>query len=123
MKLSETVELFTDQKDRMEAENQSLVLSFGSQLDQSLKGLHKTILGSVSQQQQQLRCMEEHAQSFLASKCDVRDQNCLLLFLLFLIIIFDYQIISMIIDHKMIDRQHISWNQGLRKCQRHVLQA
>lgn len=95
MKLSETVELFTDQKDRMEAENQSLVLSFGSQLDQSLKGLHKTILGSVSQQQQQLRCMEEHAQSFLASKCDVRDQNCLLLFLLFLIIIFDYQIISM----------------------------
>lgn len=123
MKLSETVELFTDQKDRMEAENQSLVLSFGSQLDQSLKGLHKTILGSVSQQQQQLRCMEEHAQSFLASKCDVRDQNCLLLFLLFLIIIFDYQIISMIIDHKMIDRQHISWNQGLRECQRHILQA
>ncbi|KAL9429121.1 hypothetical protein AB3S75_031015 [Citrus x aurantiifolia] len=59
-----------DQKDRMEAENQSLVLSFGSQLDQSLKELHKTILGSVSQQQQQLRCMEEHAQSFLASKCD-----------------------------------------------------
>lgn len=83
MKLSETVELFTDQKDRMEEENQSLVLSFGSQLDQSLKELHKTILGSVSQQQQQLRCMEEHAQSFLASKCDVRDQNCSLLFLLF----------------------------------------
>ncbi|KAF5947126.1 hypothetical protein HYC85_017354 [Camellia sinensis] len=39
-------------------------------LDQSLKDLHKTILGSVSQQQQQLRCMEEHVSSFLASKYD-----------------------------------------------------
>ncbi|KAL5740666.1 hypothetical protein ACOSP7_029548 [Xanthoceras sorbifolium] len=59
-----------DQKDKMEEENQSIVLSFGSQLDQRLKDLHKSILGSISQQQQQLRCMEEHAQSFLASKCD-----------------------------------------------------
>ncbi|CAB4314859.1 unnamed protein product [Prunus armeniaca] len=59
-----------DQKDRMEAENQSLVLTFGSQLDRSLKDLHKTILGSVSQQQNQLRCMEEHVHSYLASKCD-----------------------------------------------------
>lgn len=56
----------------MEAENQRLILIFGSHLDQSLKDLHKTILGSVSQQQQQIRCMEEHARSFLASKCDVR---------------------------------------------------
>ncbi|KAJ0089052.1 hypothetical protein Patl1_31944 [Pistacia atlantica] len=62
--------LFSDQKDKLEAENHSMVLSFGSQLDQSLKDLHKTILGSISQQQQQLRCMEEHAHSFLASKCD-----------------------------------------------------
>ncbi|KAK0585310.1 hypothetical protein LWI29_026650 [Acer saccharum] len=59
-----------DQKDKMEAENQSIVLSFGSQLDQRLKDLHKSILGSISQQQQQLRSMEEHAHSFLASKCD-----------------------------------------------------
>ncbi|KAK9920725.1 hypothetical protein M0R45_029271 [Rubus argutus] len=59
-----------DQKDRMEAENQNLVLTFGSQLDRSLKDLHKTILGSVSQQQNQLRCMEEHVHSYLASKCD-----------------------------------------------------
>ncbi|KAK9291095.1 hypothetical protein L1049_009282 [Liquidambar formosana] len=59
-----------DQKNRMEAENQGLVLTFGSQLDQSLKDLHKAILGSVSQQEQQLRCMEEHVCSFLASKCD-----------------------------------------------------
>ncbi|KAI8556551.1 hypothetical protein RHMOL_Rhmol05G0262200 [Rhododendron molle] len=59
-----------DQKNRLEAENQGLLLNFGSQLDQSLKDLHKTILGSVSQQQQQLRCLEEHASSFLASKYD-----------------------------------------------------
>ncbi|KAK3226447.1 hypothetical protein Dsin_006309, partial [Dipteronia sinensis] len=59
-----------DQKDKMEAENQSIVLSFGSQLDERLKDLHKSILGSISQQQQQLRIMEEHAHSFLASKCD-----------------------------------------------------
>ncbi|KAJ9180760.1 hypothetical protein P3X46_008969 [Hevea brasiliensis] len=62
-----------DQKDKMEAENQRLILLFGSHLDQSLKDLHKTILGSVSQQQQRIRCMEEHARSFLASKCDATE--------------------------------------------------
>ncbi|XP_050384584.1 kinesin-like protein KIN-5B [Argentina anserina] len=59
-----------DQKNKMEEENKSLVLKFGSQLDRSLNDLHKTILGSVSQQQNQLRCMEEHVHSSLASKCD-----------------------------------------------------
>lgn len=59
-----------DQKDIMETENQSMVLTFGSQLDQSLKDLHRTILGSVSQQQLHLRCMEEHFRSHLASKSD-----------------------------------------------------
>lgn len=56
----------------MEAENHDIVLTFGSQLDQSLKNLHRTILGSVSQQQQEIRCMEEHVSLFLASKNDVR---------------------------------------------------
>ncbi|PIA52990.1 hypothetical protein AQUCO_01000689v1 [Aquilegia coerulea] len=59
-----------DRKNKMESENHGLVLTFGSQLDQSLKNLHRTVLGSVSQQQQELRCMEEHIGSFLASKCD-----------------------------------------------------
>lgn len=63
-----------DQKDKMETENQSMVLNFGSQLDQSLKDLHRTILGSVSQQQLHLRCMEEHVHSHLASKSDVRKE-------------------------------------------------
>ena len=59
----------------METENQSMVLTFGSQLDQSLKDLHRTILGSVSQQQLHLRCMEEHFRSHLASKSDVRKKK------------------------------------------------
>ncbi|KAL4355047.1 hypothetical protein GQ457_06G007820 [Hibiscus cannabinus] len=59
-----------DDKDKMEEENRSIVLTFGSQLNQHLQDLHKTILSSVSLQHQQLRCMEEHAHSFLASKCD-----------------------------------------------------
>ncbi|CAA7042218.1 unnamed protein product [Microthlaspi erraticum] len=64
--------LFTrlDQKDKLESENQSMLLKFGSQLDQNLKDLHRTVLGSVSQQQQQLRTMEEHTHSFLAHKYD-----------------------------------------------------
>ncbi|VVB02499.1 unnamed protein product [Arabis nemorensis] len=64
--------LFTrlDQKDNLESENHSMLLKFGSQLDQSLKDLHRTVLGSVSQQQQQLRTMEEHTHSFLAHKYD-----------------------------------------------------
>ncbi|RZC93239.1 hypothetical protein C5167_030360 [Papaver somniferum] len=65
-------DLFTeiDRKNHMESKNHGLVQSFGSQLDHSLKSLHKTILASVSQQHQQLSSMEEHMCSFLASKCD-----------------------------------------------------
>ncbi|KAI3871163.1 hypothetical protein MKW98_015063 [Papaver atlanticum] len=59
-----------DRKNHMESKNHGLVLGFGSQLDHSLKSLHKTILASVSQQHQQLSSMEEHICSFLASKCD-----------------------------------------------------
>lgn len=67
--------LFPEKKDRLEAENQSLLLTFGSRLDQSLKDLHKTILGSVAEQQEQIRCIEEHVCSFLASKCDVSNRT------------------------------------------------
>lgn len=62
-----------DQKDKMEVENRNMVLTFGSHLDQSLIDLHKTILGSVSEQRQHLRCMEEHTESFLASKTDATE--------------------------------------------------
>lgn len=62
----------TDHKDKLEADNQNLLCTFGSRLDDSLNDLHKVIHGLISQQQQQLRGMEEHVNSFLASKCDVR---------------------------------------------------
>ncbi|GAB2226899.1 hypothetical protein Droror1_Dr00008696 [Drosera rotundifolia] len=57
-----------DQKDKLEAQNRELVLTFGSQLDMSLKDLHKTILVSVSQQQDQLRSIEEQTCSLLARR-------------------------------------------------------
>ncbi|XP_004494989.1 kinesin-like protein KIN-5B [Cicer arietinum] len=59
-----------DHKERMEAENQKLILNFASLLNGSLKDLHTTIIGSISQQQKQLRSMEDHVCSHLASKSD-----------------------------------------------------
>ncbi|CAJ1968372.1 unnamed protein product [Sphenostylis stenocarpa] len=59
-----------DHKERMEAENQKTISNFGSLLNNSLKDLHTTIMGSVSQQQKQLRSMEDHVSSYLASKSD-----------------------------------------------------
>lgn len=59
-----------DHKDKIEAENQSLLLTFGTQLDKSLKLLHEIVVGSISEQQQQLRSFEDHASSFLDSKCN-----------------------------------------------------
>ncbi|XP_031102358.1 kinesin-like protein KIN-5B [Ipomoea triloba] len=60
-----------DEKDSLEEKNRSLLRAFGSQLDESLKDLQKIILGSVSQQQQQMIFMDEYISSFLASKCNV----------------------------------------------------
>ncbi|KAL2599261.1 hypothetical protein GLYMA_10G045500v4 [Glycine max] len=59
-----------DHKERLEAENQKTILNFGSLLNGSLKDLHTTITGCVSQQQKQLRSMEDHVSSYLASKND-----------------------------------------------------
>ncbi|KAJ6842801.1 kinesin-like protein KIN-5B [Iris pallida] len=50
--------------------NKGLVLTFGSQLDQSLKSLHKTVIASVCEQHQVLQTMEEHLGSFIATKCE-----------------------------------------------------
>ncbi|KAI3696793.1 hypothetical protein L6452_29341 [Arctium lappa] len=57
-----------DHKNKLEAENHGMLLSFGCQLDHSLKDLQKIVLSSVSQQQQQMRCMEEQVSSFLDIK-------------------------------------------------------
>ncbi|KAJ1391346.1 P-loop containing nucleoside triphosphate hydrolase [Sesbania bispinosa] len=59
-----------DHKGRMEEENKKIILNFGSLLNESLKDLHTTIMGSVSQQQKQLRHMEDHVCSYLSSKSD-----------------------------------------------------
>ncbi|KAK2401352.1 kinesin protein KIN-5D [Trifolium repens] len=59
-----------DHKEKMEAENQKIILNFASLLNGGLKDLHATIIGSISQQQKQLRCMEDHVYSHLTSKSD-----------------------------------------------------
>ncbi|GER28636.1 kinesin motor family protein [Striga asiatica] len=57
-----------DHKDKVERENHGILLTFGEQLDQSLNNLHKIVLSSVSQQEQQLRNAENCISTFLASK-------------------------------------------------------
>ncbi|XP_024983935.1 kinesin-like protein KIN-5B [Cynara cardunculus var. scolymus] len=66
----DVTELFSkiDHKNKLEAENHQMLLSFGCQLDHSLKDLQKIVLSSVSQQQQQMKCMEEQVSSFLDIK-------------------------------------------------------
>ncbi|KAF5823551.1 putative plus-end-directed kinesin ATPase [Helianthus annuus] len=59
-----------DYKSKLEAENNGLLTSFSYQLDHSLKDLQKVFVSSVSQQQQQMRSMEEHVSLFLDSKHD-----------------------------------------------------
>ncbi|XP_047962855.1 kinesin-like protein KIN-5B [Salvia hispanica] len=57
-----------DRKDKLEKENQSILLAFEVQLGKSLKDLHEIIKSSVSQQERQLRCVEEYITTFLANK-------------------------------------------------------
>ncbi|KAG6430447.1 hypothetical protein SASPL_108514 [Salvia splendens] len=57
-----------DRKDKLEKENQSILLAFEVQLGESLKDLHEIIKSSVSQQERQMRCVEEYITTFLANK-------------------------------------------------------
>ncbi|XP_010920785.2 kinesin-like protein KIN-5B [Elaeis guineensis] len=59
-----------ERQSKIETENQGLILTFGSQLDQNLKSLHEIVIGSVCQQHQLLKSMEEHVNSFIATKCE-----------------------------------------------------
>lgn len=63
--------IIADHKEIMEAENKKTILNFGSLLNESLKDLQKTITVSVSQQQKQLKSMEDHVSFYLASKSNV----------------------------------------------------
>ncbi|EHA8586465.1 hypothetical protein COCNU_scaffold000429G000020 [Cocos nucifera] len=63
-----------ERQSKIETENQGLILTFGSQLDQSLKSLHETVMGSVCQQHELLKSMEEHVNSFITTKCEANQK-------------------------------------------------
>ncbi|KAF8395042.1 hypothetical protein HHK36_018981 [Tetracentron sinense] len=68
--------LFTkiERKDKIEDGNQVLIQKFQSQLSQQLEILHKTVAASVTQQEQQLKEMEEDMQSFVSTKAEATEE-------------------------------------------------
>lgn len=62
---------YSERKDKIENGNRILIQNFQSQLSQQLEILHKTVAVSVTQQEQQLRAMEEDMQSFVSTKAEV----------------------------------------------------
>lgn len=73
---SDVSRLFTkiERKDKIEDENRVLVQQFQSQLTKQLDTLHKTIAASVTQQEQQLKGMEEDMQSFVSTKAKATEE-------------------------------------------------
>ncbi|XP_076936470.1 kinesin-like protein KIN-5D [Bidens hawaiensis] len=73
---SDVSRLFTkiERKDQIEDENRILVQRFQSQLTKQLDTLHKTIAASVTQQEQQLKGMEEDMQSFVSTKTEATEE-------------------------------------------------
>ncbi|WOG87544.1 hypothetical protein DCAR_0206772 [Daucus carota subsp. sativus] len=68
--------LFTkiERKDKIENGNRILIQKFQAQLSQQLEILHKTVAASVTQQEQQLRAMEEDMQSFVSTKAEATEE-------------------------------------------------
>lgn len=68
--------LFTkiERKDKIETGNRILIQKFQAQLSQQLEILHKTVAASVTQQEQQLRGMEEDMQSFVSTKAEATEE-------------------------------------------------
>lgn len=62
---------YPERKDKIEDGNRILVQKFQSQLTQQLEILHKTVAVAVTQQEQQLKDMEEDMQSFVSTKAEV----------------------------------------------------
>lgn len=62
-----------ERKDKIETGNKELVQTFRIQLTQQLEVLHKTVEGSVSQQQRQLQTMEDQMQSFVSTKTEATE--------------------------------------------------
>ncbi|KAG7036905.1 Kinesin-like protein KIN-5D [Cucurbita argyrosperma subsp. argyrosperma] len=63
-----------ERKDKIEDRNKLLVQKFQYQLTQQLELLHKTVATSVTQQEQQLRDMEEDMQSFVLTKTKATEE-------------------------------------------------
>lgn len=62
---------YAERKDKIEDGNRCLIQKFQSQLTQQLELLHKTVASSVTQQEVQLKHMEEDMESFVSTKSEV----------------------------------------------------
>lgn len=73
---SDVSDLFAkiERKDKIEDGNRILIQKFQSQLTQQLEILHKTVAASVTQQEQQLKDMEEDMQSFVLTKAEATEE-------------------------------------------------
>ncbi|XP_007016597.2 PREDICTED: kinesin-like protein KIN-5D [Theobroma cacao] len=73
---SDVSDLFAkiERKDKIEDGNIALIQKFQSQLTQQLEILHKTVAASVTQQEQQLKDMEEDMQSFVSTKSEATEE-------------------------------------------------
>ncbi|KAM0999623.1 hypothetical protein ACFX15_006112 [Malus domestica] len=63
-----------ERKDKIEDGNRILVQKFQSQLTQQLEVLHKIVAVAVTQQEQQLKDMEEDMQSFVSTKVEATEE-------------------------------------------------
>ncbi|KAJ0084104.1 hypothetical protein Patl1_30819 [Pistacia atlantica] len=63
-----------ERKDKIEEGNRVLIQKFQSQLTQQLEILHKTVAASVTQQERQLKDMEEDMQSFVSTKAEATEE-------------------------------------------------
>ncbi|KAI7979323.1 Kinesin-like protein KIN-5D, partial [Camellia lanceoleosa] len=61
-----------DRKSKVEDRNRILIQNFRAQLDQQLEVLHETVAASVTEQQQQLKVIEEDTQLFVSTKATVK---------------------------------------------------
>ncbi|KAG5602908.1 hypothetical protein H5410_034278 [Solanum commersonii] len=62
-----------ERKDKIEHGNKVLIQKFQSQLTQQLEVLHKSVASSATQQEQQLKHMEEDMQSFVSTKIEAME--------------------------------------------------
>lgn len=65
-------DLWTDRKSKVEDRNRVLIQNFRSQLDQQLEVLHETVAASATEQEQQLKVIEEDTQLFVSTKATVK---------------------------------------------------